>query len=330
MSENKSSYQSIGERIKLQREVAGLSQEQVADQLHVTRQAVSNWERGKTNPDLLTMEKLCSVLNVDIGTLAGIDFNTQSNLEIGTGQHDEVHRKYGHGLYYVAVVAFILNCFLGNYFPSIVFILIGSLIHFMFNSAAKHDDFSMLAGYDPKVRYNRSVLKELVLTMEKHITLGTGSFLIVTALMSRTEVPSVIGGLLVLAYAFNMIATILYLNYKYASRLFEDQMDFAIAKASSRITTVFIAQLFIGILLFITLMEIGGIANNTPEAGRLVMFLLPYLGLIMGGFFYESVQVPKSIRAGGSHKVGKGHVGTMISSIVVLGMMIMYFIRLVR
>lgn len=34
----------VGKNIKQFREQKGLSQEQLAEQLHVTRQAVSNWE----------------------------------------------------------------------------------------------------------------------------------------------------------------------------------------------------------------------------------------------------------------------------------------------
>ena len=43
-----------------------LSQEQLAEQLHVTRQAVSNWENGKTQPDVDTLMQLASVFDVSV------------------------------------------------------------------------------------------------------------------------------------------------------------------------------------------------------------------------------------------------------------------------
>lgn len=46
------------------RKAANLSQESVADQLHISRQAVSKWEQGQSTPDVETCLKLCEVLNV--------------------------------------------------------------------------------------------------------------------------------------------------------------------------------------------------------------------------------------------------------------------------
>ena len=42
----------IGERLQQLRKEKGISQEKLAEQLHVTRQAVSKWETGQSYPDL--------------------------------------------------------------------------------------------------------------------------------------------------------------------------------------------------------------------------------------------------------------------------------------
>lgn len=49
----------------------GLSQEQLADRLYVTRQAVSRWENGETVPNTETLKRLSAVLDVSINTLLG-------------------------------------------------------------------------------------------------------------------------------------------------------------------------------------------------------------------------------------------------------------------
>ena len=54
----------LNERIAFVRRAAGLSQEQLGEQLGVTRQAVSKWESGQTVPDAITISRLCQVLNV--------------------------------------------------------------------------------------------------------------------------------------------------------------------------------------------------------------------------------------------------------------------------
>lgn len=49
----------------------GLSQEQVAEQVFVTRQAVSRWETGETTPNTQTLQLLSRLYDVSINTLLG-------------------------------------------------------------------------------------------------------------------------------------------------------------------------------------------------------------------------------------------------------------------
>ena len=49
----------------------GLSQEQLAERLYATRQAVSRWENGETVPNTETLKRLSAVLDVSINTLLG-------------------------------------------------------------------------------------------------------------------------------------------------------------------------------------------------------------------------------------------------------------------
>ena len=49
----------------------GLSQAQLAEKVHVTRQAVSRWETGETVPNVETLKLLSKLLNVSINTLLG-------------------------------------------------------------------------------------------------------------------------------------------------------------------------------------------------------------------------------------------------------------------
>lgn len=54
----------LSERIALARKQAGLSQEQLGDQLGVSRQAVSKWESGQTNPDIQYIAAMCRLLEI--------------------------------------------------------------------------------------------------------------------------------------------------------------------------------------------------------------------------------------------------------------------------
>ena len=58
-------------QLRLQR---GLTQEQVAGQLNVTRQALSSYESGRTRPDIDTLMKLAAIYEIDLeGILYGTD-----------------------------------------------------------------------------------------------------------------------------------------------------------------------------------------------------------------------------------------------------------------
>lgn len=49
----------------------GLSQDQLAEKVFVTRQAVSRWETGETTPNTETLELLSQLFSVSINTLLG-------------------------------------------------------------------------------------------------------------------------------------------------------------------------------------------------------------------------------------------------------------------
>ena len=49
----------------------GLSQDELAEKVFVTRQAVSRWENGETTPGLETLKRLYQLFDVSINTLLG-------------------------------------------------------------------------------------------------------------------------------------------------------------------------------------------------------------------------------------------------------------------
>lgn len=49
----------------------GLSQDALAEKLHVTRQAISRWETGETTPNIDTLKQLSRLYDVSINTLMG-------------------------------------------------------------------------------------------------------------------------------------------------------------------------------------------------------------------------------------------------------------------
>lgn len=56
----------VGSHIRKLRKQRDLSQEALAEKLNVTRQAVSQWERGNTQPDIDMLKSIAEVMGVDI------------------------------------------------------------------------------------------------------------------------------------------------------------------------------------------------------------------------------------------------------------------------
>lgn len=56
----------VAKNIKRLRNAKGLSQEQLAAELHISRQAVSHWENDRTQPDIDMLEKLSEVFDAPI------------------------------------------------------------------------------------------------------------------------------------------------------------------------------------------------------------------------------------------------------------------------
>ncbi|NCA67796.1 MAG: XRE family transcriptional regulator, partial [Clostridia bacterium] len=59
----------VGKNIKNFREKKKVTQEEMAQALFMTRQAISNWENGKTEPDIDTLQKIADFLNITMEEL---------------------------------------------------------------------------------------------------------------------------------------------------------------------------------------------------------------------------------------------------------------------
>ncbi|EHH1621008.1 TPA: helix-turn-helix transcriptional regulator [Enterococcus faecalis] len=59
----------IGEKIKIARNNKDFTQEELANQLNVSRTAVSNWENGRNYPDLKILIQISDTLNISIDKL---------------------------------------------------------------------------------------------------------------------------------------------------------------------------------------------------------------------------------------------------------------------
>lgn len=74
----------IGKRLKDARIESGYTQEQVAEQLDVSRQTISSWENGRTFPDIVSVVSLSDIYDVSLDVLIKGDEKMLEHLEEST------------------------------------------------------------------------------------------------------------------------------------------------------------------------------------------------------------------------------------------------------
>ena len=78
MSEIRSKIQ---HNISIYRKKAGLTQEELAEKLHVKKTSLASWEQGKSLPDIDTIFALCKILNIDLASISGFEVDTPPSSE---------------------------------------------------------------------------------------------------------------------------------------------------------------------------------------------------------------------------------------------------------
>lgn len=85
----------LGERLFNMRKKSGLSQEQVAENLGVTRQTVSKWETDQTTPDFDKIIPISKLYNVSVNELFGEDAvqGDDEKIKATEFEHDDMSDK---------------------------------------------------------------------------------------------------------------------------------------------------------------------------------------------------------------------------------------------
>lgn len=74
----------IGNKLKEARLSSGLTQEQVAEEIGVSRQSISNWENEKTYPDIINVIHLSDLYEVSLDVLLKGDQDMIKHLDKST------------------------------------------------------------------------------------------------------------------------------------------------------------------------------------------------------------------------------------------------------
>ena len=75
---------SISEKLKQARLAANLTQEDLAEKIGVSRQTISNWENGRSYPDIVSVITLSDVYNITLDSLLKGDKEMIKHLKVST------------------------------------------------------------------------------------------------------------------------------------------------------------------------------------------------------------------------------------------------------
>lgn len=104
------------ENLTYLRKSINLSQEELAEKLNVSRQAISKWENGQSTPDLETILALCKLFNVTTDQLL---ISLDNNIKSDESQSNKNNENGNKMLLIVCLVFLMLICLCGF----IIFIL---------------------------------------------------------------------------------------------------------------------------------------------------------------------------------------------------------------
>lgn len=84
----------LGEQIQQMRKAAGLSQEQLAETLKVSRQAVSKWETDQAMPETEKLAGICQAFGVSADRLLGLELPEEARQGTESRVEDFVKRNF--------------------------------------------------------------------------------------------------------------------------------------------------------------------------------------------------------------------------------------------
>ena len=99
----------FNEQLTLLRKERNISQEALGEKLGVSRQAISKWENGATQPEMSNIEKLCELFDVSPNTLFGYEEKSKSVVISPTESSSEKIKTKNFLLFILLIIVLIIG-----------------------------------------------------------------------------------------------------------------------------------------------------------------------------------------------------------------------------
>ena len=108
-----------GEKIKAKRRELHLSQEELADKIFVTRQAISKWENDKATPTMTNLRELSDVFGVEMAYFIGEVENVNEDKNFQDSKEVDKKKLVAKGVWDIFIYACL--CCIGLFFYAVYY-----------------------------------------------------------------------------------------------------------------------------------------------------------------------------------------------------------------
>ena len=124
----------IGKKLKNARVQSGMTQENVAEKINVSRQTISNWENEKSYPDIISVIELSNLYSISLDVLLKGDEKMIEHLEESTDVVKSNQKMIGAIIVNIIVVALLIT--LNMFIPDNSYFLVGIFCLMVITSSA--------------------------------------------------------------------------------------------------------------------------------------------------------------------------------------------------
>ncbi|KOA19503.1 hypothetical protein CLHOM_21110 [Clostridium homopropionicum DSM 5847] len=206
----------IGKSIRSLRNSKNMSQEVLAEKLNVTRQAVSSWENGKTEPDANMLLQISMLFQMDVDSILKNETFVKEQSKISKGLIVILSSVALFIIHFILGICGLINI-IAVIFSIGLMTFISLIMYVAFESSIKNKDFSMIAGYRKSDENNLPLLIKQLRTMS-FITSFNAVFLnilYVPVYFVNAEKQLFISIIYFAVGIIGLVTTILVVNHKY-------------------------------------------------------------------------------------------------------------------
>ena len=124
----------IGKKLKNARVQSGMTQENVAEKINVSRQTISNWENEKSYPDIISVIELSNLYSISLDVLLKGDEKMIEHLEESTDVVKSNQKMIGAIIVNIIVVVMLIT--LNMFIPDNSYFLVGIFCLMVITSSA--------------------------------------------------------------------------------------------------------------------------------------------------------------------------------------------------